>query len=215
MREAPRWPTASRSSFRRGRSPSTSTWSSVQDYLVDGDQIAKVVAYAPRLSSGEDTLVVTDSLQTLSLALTVTGLTTILENRGPAASTATVSFNAPLTTASDGQPDQSRSERGDGPAERRYSCRPAHFGGVPDRRGRRPRDGRSAKCHAHGVRSEHGQPECVDHRQRRRAGLRLAPGIGRLGPARTGPGDRRPGGKHGARRRVPAVDERRGRAFTR
>ncbi len=51
---------------------------SVQDYLVDGDQIAKVVAYVLRLSSGEDTLVVTDSLQTLSLTLTVTGPTTIL-----------------------------------------------------------------------------------------------------------------------------------------
>ena len=36
---------------------------SVQDYLVDGDQIAKVVAYAPRHASGEDTVVVTDSAQ--------------------------------------------------------------------------------------------------------------------------------------------------------
>ena len=73
----------------------------VQDYLVDGDQIAKVVAYAPRHASGEDTLAVTDSLETLSLTLTIDGPTVFAESAGPAASSATVTLSHALTAPLD------------------------------------------------------------------------------------------------------------------
>jgi uncharacterized repeat protein (TIGR03803 family) len=71
---------------------------SVQDFLIDGDQIAKVVAYAPRFASGEDTVVVTDSAQRLSLTVTVTGPALFPENAGAAASSGVVSVNAASTS---------------------------------------------------------------------------------------------------------------------